>query len=216
MNNKLKFLEEHCEFNTTYDTYVLLAVSRKKDTESLTNSKEIVFREVLRRKKDIGRKLRRLRLNCKSYRDDDGKKYPFYIYITCNARNGKKACMMVMNKLMDCFYEESLGHDRSRIMKRVDREFISALMKPKSRGSTKYFMIDVDTTNKTFLNRVIDSIETEEDTYVEVIKSRNGFHIKSNPFNIKEFNDKFSAKELNKLVSVERDRLLFVDYIKNE
>lgn len=123
---------------------------------------------------------------------------------------------MVMSKLMDCFYEESLGHDRSRIMKRVDREFVSALMKPKSRGSTKYFMIDVDTTNTDFIAKVQDALGFEIIKTYKMIDTRNGVHMKTDPFNIKEFNDKFSAKELNKLVSVERDRLLFVDYIKNE
>ena len=56
MNYPLVILEEHCEFLGEYDCYVLLAVSRKKDTPEITNSQEIIFREVIKSTKDIKRK----------------------------------------------------------------------------------------------------------------------------------------------------------------
>lgn len=209
----IEFLKEHCEFKDIYDCYVLLAVSRKKDVPEITNSKEVVFREVLRKTEDIERKVKRLKLNCENYRNEDGKKYPFYIYVTCNARDGKRAARSVMGKLMDCFYEESLGNERSRIFKRIDREFISHLMKPKSRSkNTKYFMIDIDTKDEDFVFIVKSYLKGK---YI-IRETRHGYHIKSEPFNIQEFNSNFTKEELNKLVSVQIDRLMFVDYIKNE
>lgn len=216
MNKEIKFLEEHCEFNNLYDCYVLLAVSRKKDTPEITNSQEVVFREVLRKTEDIKRKFQRLKLNCENYRDDKDKKYPFYIYITCNQRNGKKASKMVMEKLLDCFYEESLGNDRSRIFKRLDREFISTLMKKESRGSTRYFMIDVDTKDPEFIIKISDKLGDEIIQNYKIIETRNGYHIKTQPFNIQEFNKQFTHEELNGLVEVKTDGLLFVKYLENK
>lgn len=215
-DEQINFLEEHCEFITPHDCYVLLAVSRKKDVPEITNSQEIVFREVLRRTEDIKRKFQRLQLNCANYRDDNNKKYPFYVYITCNSRNGKKASKMVMEKLLDCFYEESLGNDRSRIFKRLDREFISALMKPQSKGSTRYFMLDVDTNDEDFISKVEKILGYELVLHSKFVKTRHGYHIKTKPFNIQEFNSKFTKEELDNLVNVKTDGLLFVEYIKND
>ena len=52
----IELLQKHCEFITPNDGYVILAVSRKKDTTEITNSQEIVFREVVKSEKDIIRK----------------------------------------------------------------------------------------------------------------------------------------------------------------
>ena len=53
--NPIETLKEHCIFNSEYDIYVLIAVARKKDND-LTNSQEIVFREIIRKESDIERK----------------------------------------------------------------------------------------------------------------------------------------------------------------
>lgn len=220
-NESVEFLENHCEFKDSHDCYVLLAVSRKKDSPDITNSKEIVFREVLRKPEDIGRKYKRLKLNCQNYSGDNDKKYPFYIYITVNARNGKKASKIVLDKIIDCYYEESKGNDRSRILNRIDREFISALMMKQSRGSTKYFVIDVDTKVKKFLEKVLNVLlsvgrHMEKQVYYSIRPTRHGYHIKTIPFDIAYFNSFFDAEEHAKLVSVNSDRLMFVEYVSVE
>lgn len=87
----IELLQQHCEFESDYDVYVLLAVSRKKDTPEITNSQEIVFREIIRHKDDIVRKYNKLKAQAENYIDDKGNKFPFYIYVSLNARDTKKA-----------------------------------------------------------------------------------------------------------------------------
>lgn len=213
---QIEILKQHCEFKSEYDTYVLLGISRKKDTPELTNSKEIVFREVLRKSEDIDRKYQRLKLNCENFRTNEGKKLPFYIYITMNARDARRSIRLLLSKINDCLYEEMLGNDRSRILKRIDREFISSLMKKESRSfNTKYFLIDVDTKIVNFNHKVEDILITY-DAFVFAHETRHGYHIKTKPFNIQEFNKNFTQEELDNLVDVKPDGLLFVEYVKND
>ena len=213
----IKFIQEHCEFqHDKHDCYVLLAVSRKKDVPHITNSQEVVFREVLRKPEDLYRKFSRLKLNTENYRDENDNKLPFYIYITVNARDGRKAAKAMIDKVMDCFYEEAIGNDRSRIFKRLDREFISLLMKPAAKSkNTRYFLLDIDTKDGLFFNKVTDELSEENQELGVCQETRHGRHIKTKPFNIQEFKTKFTEEELKKLVEVKTDALMFVEYVSN-
>jgi len=214
----IKFLKEHCEFqHSKHDCYVLLAISRKKDVPHITNSQEVVFREVLRKPEDLHRKFSRLKLNTENYRDENDIKLPFYIYITLNARDGRKAALAMQRKITDCFYEESLGNDRSRIFKRLDREFISVLMKPAAKSkNTRYFLLDIDTKEADFISKVAGALSFEicENSISQI--TRHGFHYKTKPFNIQEFKTKFTEEELKNKVEVKTDALMFVEYVKND
>lgn len=218
MNKELEFLQEHCEFNKPHEVYVLLAVSRKKDTPWITNSQEIVFREVIKNPEDIARKLNRIKLMCENYKDKEGRSYPFYIYITNNSRCSMKAARAISWLITDCLYDEAKSVDMSSTLKKIDYKFISCLMKKHSKGSTRYFMIDVDTKDKDFNIRVMAKVSelTREGVYVKVIGTRNGFHYRTSPFNIQEFNKNFSPEERKTLVGVHPDGMLFVEYMKNE
>ena len=216
--NPTNFIKQHCEFqHSKYDCYVLLAISRKKDSPHITNSKEIVFREVLRRPDNLFRKYTRLKLNTLNYRDENNNKLPFYIYITTNARDGRKAAKALTQKITDCFYEESLGNDRSRILKRLDREFISLLMKKEGKSkNTRYFLLDIDTHEPAFVKEVISNIPSSSLIKTDMIKTRHGYHLKTTPFNIQEFNKNFIQEELNELIEVKTDALMFVEYVQND
>ncbi len=221
MNKELEFLKEHCVFNTPHEVYVLLAVSRKKDTSWITNSQEIVFREIIKSQEDIARKFRRLQLMCKSYRDDDDRNYPFYVYVTNNSRCSLKAANTLVRLILDGAYEEAKGVDMSSTFKKLDYKFTSALMKKTAKGSTRRFMIDVDTKDLNFNKRIKDSLSKHDDnndTWTELIKieTRNGYHYRTAPFNVQDFNFHFSLDELKTLVNVKSDGLLFVEYMKND
>lgn len=222
MNNKdsINFLKEHCEFqHDKHDCYVLLAVSRKKDIPHITNAKEVVFREVLRKPEDLHRKYSRLLLNTQNYRDENENKLPFYIYITVNARDGRKAAKAMVEKVNDCFYEEALGNDRSRILKRLDREFVSILMKPASKSkNTRYFLLDIDTKESSFTDRASYHLPKEAITYTGCSsrETRHGHHWKTHSFNIQEYKTKFTEEELKDMIEVKTDALMFVEYVENE
>ena len=207
----IEFLKTHCEFNNPYDCYIMLAVSRKKDTPEITNSQEIVFREVIKSEKDIAKKYLKVKTMCQTYRDEEGKKYPFYIYVSLNARDSLKATFELMKKI-NLWTEEALrGVDRSQFFKKVYGHFYSTLMFRTSKSKyTKYFMFDLDT--KKELEKVITIIG--EDTEIKFIQeTKNGYHIKTKPFDTRKCMDIFKKNNIE--IEVKRDANFFVEYIKN-
>jgi hypothetical protein len=203
MNISIGLLKEHCKFEDKYDCYVMLGLSRKKDTPEIHNSSEIVFREVLRNEYQLERKLSRLILNCQNYRDDKGETMPFYIYVSCNARNAKNALFDFMGKINIALIEESKGNERSRILKRLDREFISSLSKPASRSKPRYFMFDYD--SKEGLGVFLEKL-CKLTVIKMVIETRHGYHVKCVPFDPTKL-EKEAHWELK------TDGYLFLEYI---
>jgi hypothetical protein len=208
---ELDMLTQHCEFNHKNDCYVLLAVSRKKDTPEITNSKEIIFRKIIKKKEDVARKYLQILAETKNYKDENGKSFPFYIYVSLNARDSYKATHILLQDILHWFYEESKGTDRSIMFKRVDGYFYSALMKPEARTtSQKYFMIDYD--EKIMIDGFRKILALNK---VEVIfeqETKNGYHIKVKPFNTK------TLEHLSEIYpfEIKKDANLFVQYIKND
>lgn len=213
MNPSLSTLIEHCEFNNEYDCYVLLAVSRKKDTPEITNSQEIVFREVIKNERDIIRKYNKVKAMCESYKDENGKSFPFYLYVSLNARDSLKATFALMGKI-NLWLEESMrGVDRSQFFKKVYGHFYSTLMHKTSKSKyTKYFMFDIDTKDEEELHH----IEYELEGFVKVesrIETKNGWHFKVKPFNAEQIRDLLDDLEYKDIIELKRDANLFVEYI---
>ena len=207
---QIDFLKQHCEFNNPYDCYVLLAVSRKKDTPEITNSQEIVFREVIKNEKDITRKYLKIKTMCESYQDENGKKYPFYIYISLNARDSLRATFQLMYKINLWSEEVIRGVDRSQFFKKVYGHFYSTLMHKSAKSRhTKYFMFDLDDKEK--INEVLEELGYE---VVLSQETKNGYHIKTKAFDTRSVIEKF--KKLNIDIELKRDANFFVEYIKNE
>lgn len=220
--NPIELLQQHCEFNDPNDCYVLLAVSRKKDTPSITNSQEIVFRKVIKKADEITRKYNQVKTLASNYIDEEGNKFPFYIYVSLNARDAYKATHLLMNNILHYFYEEHKGTDRSKFFKRLDGQFYSVLMKPESRTtSQKYFMIDYDDKEmpkfQGFLNECDELISGEfreldsGNAFFELFtETKNGFHVKLKPFDrrllepLKEHYD----------FEIKTDANLFIEYVK--
>lgn len=204
--NQIQSLKIHCEFNNPYDCYVLLAVSRKKDTPEITNSQEIVFREVIKSEKDIAKKYLKVKTMCQTYQDEEGKKYPFYIYVSLNARDSLKATFELMKKI-NLWTEEALrGVDRSQFFKKVYGHFYSTLMYRTCKSKhTKYFMFDLD--DKSIIENVLEEIG---ENVVMVKETRNGYHIKTKAFDTRSIMELFKDSELE----IKRDGQLFVEYIK--
>jgi len=207
----IEMLNKHCEFNNEYECYVLLAVSRKKDTPEMTNSKEIVFREIIKNREDIVRKYNKIKSCVINYKDENGKSYPFYIYITNNNRNSKKAMFSLMNRMMGWIQEESNGVERSKMFKKIDDYFISETMKYINHGTNKYFLFDYDEKNK--FNDFEEVLIKKGIVTFIIQETRNGYHIKTKPF------DPRLLQHLDKSkfpFEIKKDALLFVEYVKNE
>lgn len=213
MNKNLKTLWEHCEFNSEYDCYVLLAVSRKKDTPEITNSQEIVFREVIKSESDITRKYLKIKAMCESYRDEEGKKYPFYLYVSLNARDSLKATFELMAKINLWMEETMRGVDRSQFFKKVYGHFYSTLMHKTSKSKhTKYFMFDIDTKDEEDIHHIEYELEGNTQTIMKV-ETKNGWHYKVTPFNAIPIQSLLGSPEYKDLIELKRDANLFVEYI---
>lgn len=212
----IELLKKHCEFNTSYDVYVLLCVSRKKDVKNITNSQEIVFREIIRSEKDIIRKYNKIKNQAKNYKDENGKTYPFYIYVSLNARDSLKTFFYFQKRLID--WSEQLIKGSNTVHKqicRTDRQFLSILAKPECRSKNRYFMIDLDEKNK--LDKLITSLTTYNIPIETYHETKNGYHIKLKPFDrkIKEEIDKdWLEDNITIDWEIKTDAQLFVEYIE--
>ena len=212
----LKNLKAHCEFNSEYDCYVLLCVSRKKDSPHITNSQEIVFREVIKNETDVTRKYLKLKAMCESYKDEDGKSYPFYMYASLNARDALKATFGLVSKI-NLWLEESMrGVDRSQFFKKVYGHFYSTLMVKESKSKhTKYFMFDIDTKDEAVIHHIEYELEGHTETIMK-IETKNGWHYKVKPFNAMSIRDLLEDPEYKDIIELKRDANLFMEYIKND
>jgi len=209
----IEMLFKHCEFENPYIVYVLLAVSRKKDTPEITNTQEIVFREVIKNERDIARKYNRLKAQILHYEDESGKKFPFYLYVSLNPRDSLKATFSLIGSINHWLQEEIRGVDNSKMFKKIYGHFYSALMKKESRAkSPRYFMLDYDQKDKLdefdLLLKAFD-IET-----VMRVETRNGYHYKVKPYDRSAFPDPKNKDNFNFESKI--DANLFVEYFKNE
>jgi hypothetical protein len=209
--NPIDMLKEHCEFKGKYDVYIMLAVSRKKDTPSITNSQEIVFREVIKSESDITRKYLKIKAMCESYRDEDGKQYPFYLYVSLNARDALKATFELMGKINLWMEETMRGIDRSQFFKKVYGHFYSTLMHKTSKSKhTKFFMFDFDVKDEYRLKE-FTALLNKHTEVIMTVETKNGYHLKVKPFNAEEIREYLN--EYHEIIELKRDSNMFVEYI---
>lgn len=205
--NSIEFLKQHCEFNEPTDCYVIIAVSRKKDTEEMTNSKEIVFRDVIKDANEIEKKYLKMKASIENYKDVKGKSYPFYLYIQLNPANGRKATIELLSRITDWLARENIDKTVNEHYKRTYAEFYSALMVPHCRGSKKYFMVDYDSKEEPYFKDFITALELQTKVILTQ-ETRNGYHVKCLPF------DKRKLIPC-KTWEIKHDSLMFVEYFEN-
>lgn len=204
--DQLKLLKEHCKFNNEYEVYVLFGISRKKQN-NITGSQEKVFREVLRVPSDIEKKYNRLKNHIKSYRDDENRERNFYMYVSVNPRDVRKAFFQMQDTMNNISQEQWFNNENSMRLKRLDKFWLSALMQFPSKSGRGLFQFDIDTKEN------IENIKTDIKmfTTIKLIQeTKNGYHILTEPFNRSKFNELYKD---NDKIEVKRDSLLFVEAI---
>lgn len=208
VEESIKFLEGHCIFNEPTDCYVIIAVSRKKDTPDITNSTEIVFRDVIKSKDEIKKKYLKLRASIENFRDEDGRSFPFYLYVQLNPANGRKATIELMKRITLWLEREPYDKLVCEKFKRTYAEFYSSLMIPECRGSKKFYMIDYDSKDG-----IIEFGQFLFENGVNCVlqATRHGYHIKCEPFDVRILEPLKS-----KVWELKRDGLMFVEYFENE
>lgn len=146
-----------------------------------------------------------------NYKDEEGRAYPFYLYVSANPRNSMKATFSLINKINGWVQEELNGVDNSTRFKRLGGNFYSELMKQPSRGSTKHFLVDYDAK---------DELKTLQGWLIhygaEIIlthETRHGYHMITTPFDLQKWNKSGINDEFD--CEVKTDANLFVEYVKN-
>ena len=214
MKEQIEFLKKYCKFES-YSCYVILAVARKKDNVNITNSQEVTFKEVLYKDEHIERKYSRIYNTCQNYKNVDGEKLNFYIYLSVNPRDTKKCYWKFVNELMSIGEELTKDIQKESQLARLDKRWLSVLMKPECKFSRNMFMLDVDTK---------DSVKLELITYCLIyisgnkeiwkIETKNGWHYITPLFNRLKFEELIKDKKLDNIVEVKPDDLLFLTRIE--
>ena len=204
----LELLKKHCIFNNPYEVYVLFGISRKKDNDC-TGGQEKVFREVIKNAGEIEKKYHRLKNSVLAYRDSDGREQKFYLYISVNARNTKKAFFLMQKEMLVTNEELSNQVDVTNKLNRVDRYWLSCLMRPTSRAGRGKFLFDIDFKGKEKLDSLLDMIKKA--TTIKLIQeTKNGYHVLTEPFNRTEMTNQSVLWDYQ----IKTDSLLFVEWVE--
>ena len=215
--------------------YTLIAVARKKDNEGLTNSTEIVFREIVNSEEQFDKKYDRL---IKAIEKDS---HNFKLYITFNPRSILKAYNLMKQKFLMWDNElintvQIINPDNKHYVSIVNRigrihyEWISCLQKQEAIYKKNYFMLDVDEKlNKralTILNNKVKRYCTLKGVNGDIIKStivnkeeiktfstQNGHHILLPICDTRKLMENLKEKYI---VELKRDALVCIGYYDKE
>jgi len=167
--------------------HVFVAIARKKDNPNMIGSKH-VHRRIIR---DYDTDLNVLRSICKT------ENLTYRIYKTVNKRSFEKANKLFRHKLID---------DLDKYYYRIDSLWKTCLMSGGARAE-KYFMLDVDNDKYLYLVNIYCFCEKYNIKVIDCIDSPHGFHIITEPFDIRLINEL-------KDVSVLKDGYIFVEMVE--
>lgn len=206
----IELLKKHCIFGNQFDVFVLLGVARKKDNEGITNSQEVVFREIIKDEDNIEKKYTKLKTQCENYRNVDRKKLNFYIYVSVNGRDVRKGYITFKGIMVKYEREILFGTDCHLQLKRIDSIWLSAIMKPESRSKeNRRFLIDIDSKNDYYTSRIEDEIDNLGGKIIDKIETKNGWHYITTPFDKSHFISFRCFEDFE----IKTDALLFVEHI---
>ena len=208
MNYPIEVLDRVCRFDNLTDVYILMAIARKKNNSELTSGTEIVFREVIRSKDQVGRKYLKVRALAEHYMQG---KYTFNLYVMLNPRDTIKAWFNLNNTLNGWLKEHikgtNIGFDK---FSKIDNYWISELMKPSAKRGRGLWIIDVDTKDQLTMDDVFALLSEnfpDKNEYF-IVETVHGFHIVTEPFDRRKF-DNLKLTE----VELKTDSMLFLEQI---
>ncbi len=176
----LSFLKQYCKFGPNR-LYILLAMARPKENEQITHNNMPIFREIISHEEKIEQKYKKLKTISNNYIKNN-QKLKFRYYISANARDIDKSFYLFQKKLLKMQRDIHNGHTETQHkIKRLDKEWISMLQKSGNKDDN-YFIIDIDKLNISILKTIYDELK-EETNIIECIRTPNGFHLITEPFN---------------------------------
>lgn len=132
---------------------------------------------------------------------------PMRIYSCVNARDIEKTIREFKRRQLEADYYDA--DSKHGFYLDIKNQWISSLMKPGSRAETK-FLIDIDnvtfdlSVNDPCPDKVISHLREIEVKVIVFYRTKNGFHIITEPFNPNDFNSEFGE--------IKKDGLLLLDF----
>lgn len=109
---------------------------------------------------------------------------PYRLYASCNPRDIKKAERAFKMDMLMCDFDD--GENKDFFWARLESKWVSALMAPGSRKSSK-FLIDVDGSEKS-IQETLKWLEHNKVVIYKQYQTPNGWHVVTAPFNPNDFN----------------------------
>ena len=203
--NPIELLQQHCTFSNPYEVYVLFGISRKKYNDC-TGGQEKLFREIIKHPDDIVKKYTRLKNSILAYRDEKNERRTFYMYVSVNPRDTRKAFLQLQREFVTINQELMNQVDVTNQLNSIDKRYMSCLMQPESRSGRGKFLIDID-----YKDYRKDNIALCLATKTKILllqETKNGFHILTEPFNREEL----SCNDYE----IKTDSLLFVEWFDKQ
>lgn len=177
----LSFIHNYCTFGSNR-LYLMIAMARPRENDAITHNNMPIFREIITREEKIESKYYKIKTLTQNYTDENGDKLVFRFYFSTNARDVDKSTYLYQKKLLEMQRHINNGHKPTREkIKRLDQEWISMLQKAGNKEDNK-FIIDIDKDDESLLKSIYTGLE-EETNIIECIKTPNGFHLITEPFN---------------------------------
>jgi len=155
----------------------------QKKIKSLTHNSAPMFREIITNKGAIRTKYSQLKTLSENYiPKEDTDKLTFRFYLTANARDINESFYLYKKKLIELQHHADNGHEESwNKIKRLDKEWKSMLQKEGNKEDS-YFIIDIDKSSLDTFESIYMGLQEETDI-ITSIKTPNGYHIITEPFN---------------------------------
>lgn len=201
----IDFLNQHCNLDGSR-AYILNCIARPKENPQISHGDIPIFREIITDSDEIREKFRKISTLGRGYEPREGGDLDFRLYITANARDTESAFFDFQRELIDMQENISNGHGPTEDkIQRLDKEWISKLQSDKF-SDDSYFIIDID--DPSLYQSTRKSLDDHTDT-LHTIKTPNGYHLLTEPFNYTEFDmiDRHEEIELKK------DSLLYLCFL---
>lgn len=200
----ISFIRDYTEWGSNR-AYIITSMARPKENDSLSHNSMPMFREIISDKENIDRKLRDIESKSDGYRSTRDEEITFRLYLSANARDIRKSFFMFQKDLIDMNKQISNGHEETlNKIKRLDSHWKSTIQTEGNKDDS-YFIIDIDS-NETDLLEEIKSDLKNRTMIREHLKTPNGHHIITDPFNYTEF-------ERGEDTEIKTDDLFYLSYI---
>jgi len=203
LQDSIDFVTEYCNFKDDR-AYILIAVSRQKFNEDVTNGQEQIHRRIVSSEEEVEYNIKHLY----SMMQQNNLKYR--LYLTVNSRSLTSAFFQFQSKLASMSEELFNGDDGTITrIERLGSEWKSTLHDPSNRV-TKNFQFDLDDVSRGELNLFKDKLTEHEAEILLVRETPNGFHLITEPFNYTKMKAAHFYDELD------TDGMVHVAEINNE